>query len=231
MKKFTSITAAMAMSFSLIPASPVFAAENIKVEIDGAAVDFAQYDNVTPYIENDYTLIPVRAIAENLGLTVDWDEATRTVTAKNDDTEITLVIDSTEAVVNGETKTIGVPARITDDRTFIPLRFVSENMCAAVDWIAETRTVVIETANTNGSVMSKVEPVLFNSSVTEGEQRMQIYTPAGYSKNKKYPVLYLINGGGTDDTAWVTGGNMQSIMDELISSGNAAEMIVVMPDG
>ncbi|MBQ2669553.1 MAG: membrane dipeptidase, partial [Clostridia bacterium] len=91
--------------------------------------------------------------------------------------------------------------------------------------------VVIETANTNGSVMSKVEPVLFNSSVTEGEQRMQIYTPARYSKNKKYPVLYLINGGGTDDTAWVTGGNMQSIMDELISSGNAAEMIVVMPDG
>ena len=145
MKKITSITAAIALAAALVSTSPVFAAEDIKVEVNGAAIDFAKYDNVTPYIESDYTLIPVRAIAENLGLIVDWDEKTRTVTAKNDDTEISLVIDSAEATVNGETKMLDIPARITDDRTFIPLRFVSESMGAQVNWEEESRLITITT--------------------------------------------------------------------------------------
>lgn len=142
MKK--TIAAVIAASM-VIAALPVMAEREIKVEVNGQAIDFSQYDNVTPYIENDYTLIPVRAIAENLGLDVDWNEATRTVTAKNAGTEITLVIDSDTATVNGESKSLGVPARITDDRTFIPLRFVSENMGATVEWEEESRLITITT--------------------------------------------------------------------------------------
>ena len=79
---------------------------------------------------------------------------------------------------------------------------------------------------------STVESVLYDSSTAGKQQRMQVYLPAGYdSTQDSYPVLYLINGGGTDDTAWTGGGNMQEIMDELIVSGTAKPMIVVMPDG
>lgn len=127
----------------LVAAMPAMADGEISVEVNGAAIDFAQYDNVLPYIENDYTLIPVRAIAENLGLHVDWDEVTRTVSVYNFYKSIELVIDSDIATVDNEAKQLDIPARITDDRTFIPLRFVSENMGATVDWEEESRLIKI----------------------------------------------------------------------------------------
>lgn len=49
----------------------------IRVYIDGTAVDFSNYDNLTPYIDEGVTFIPIRAIAEGLGLEVTWDEASR----------------------------------------------------------------------------------------------------------------------------------------------------------
>ena len=151
-KTIAAITAAIMLA-GIVPA---MAQDDITVLVNGTEIDFAEYDNVLPYIENDFTLIPVRAIAESLGLTVDWDEDTRTVTAKDADTEITLVIDSDTATVNGETKQLGVPARITDDRTFIPLRFVSENMGAEVLWDGDTRTITI-TGDTKMKELSKID--------------------------------------------------------------------------
>lgn len=62
-------------------------------------------------------------------------------------------------------------------------------------------------------------------------RRMTIYTPAGYDKGKKYPVLYLLHGAGGDEEAWPTLGRMQQIMDNLIALGKAEPMIVVMPNG
>ncbi len=118
----------------------------ITVSINGKTVDFSAYDNVLPYIESDRTLVPIRALAESMGFTVDWADETRTVTVKGGNTEIVLTIDSDKATVNGETYTLDVPARITSDRTFIPLRFVSENMGAKVDWNDADRSITI-TAN------------------------------------------------------------------------------------
>lgn len=94
---------------------------------------------------------------------------------------------------------------------------------------AASQTTVSD-AVLNGT--STIESVLYDSVTAGKQQRMQVYLPAGYdSTQDSYPVLYLINGGGTDDTAWTGGGNMQEIMDELIVSGTAKPMIVVMPDG
>ena len=60
---------------------------------------------------------------------------------------------------------------------------------------------------------------------------MSIYTPAGYDKGKKYPVLYLLHGAGGDEEAWLTLGRTQQILDNLIALGKAVPMIVVMPNG
>lgn len=119
------------------------AEDKITVKINGKDVDFSQYDNVLPYIENDFTLIPIRAIAENLGLDVNWDGAEEKVTISGK-VKISLVINSDTAVVDGESVALDIPARIVNDRTFIPLRFISENMGASVGWDEDTRLITIE---------------------------------------------------------------------------------------
>jgi enterochelin esterase family protein len=65
------------------------------------------------------------------------------------------------------------------------------------------------------------------------ERRMYVYLPPDYHQNpaKKYPVLYLLHGGGGDEDAWTTMGRANIILDNLIAAGKAVPMIVVMPNG
>lgn len=127
-------------------ADEVEKADKITVKINNKEVDFAEYNNVLPYIENDRTLIPIRAIAEGLGLDVSWNDAERKVKISGK-TEIVLTIDSDSAEVDGESVTLDVAAHIVNDRTFVPLRFISENMDADVEWDDVTRTVDIKEKN------------------------------------------------------------------------------------
>ena len=63
-------------------------------------------------------------------------------------------------------------------------------------------------------------------------RRMMVYTPPGYeTSTQKYPILYLLHGGGGDEDAWLTMGRANIIMDNLIAAGKAKPMIVVMPNG
>lgn len=64
------------------------------------------------------------------------------------------------------------------------------------------------------------------------QRRMFIYTPPGYDKsNKKYPVMYLLHGGGGDEEVWVSRGRANYIIDNLIAAGKAEPMIVVITNG
>jgi enterochelin esterase-like enzyme len=74
--------------------------------------------------------------------------------------------------------------------------------------------------------------VRYFSKVTQTERQLQVYTPPGYSSNSRlYPVLYLMHGGGGNDTDWIANMRANYIMDNLIAQGKAVPMIVVMPDG
>ncbi len=64
------------------------------------------------------------------------------------------------------------------------------------------------------------------------KRRMTVYTPAGYEEsNKKYPVFYLLHGSGGDEEAWFTQGRVTQVLDNLIASGKAEPMILVMTNG
>ena len=78
-----------------------------------------------------------------------------------------------------------------------------------------------------------VEHVWYYSGDNDMERRMYVYTPYGYNpKGKtKYPVLYLLHGGGGDEDAWSTLGRTCQILDNLIEQGKAVPMLVVMPNG
>jgi|GEM_PF-2719036 len=95
-----------------------------------------------PVIENNYTLVPIRTISENLGLHVEWklDERTVYIGAER---EIVLPIDSDKALVNGEEVSLNPGAKIIDGRTYVPLRFISDAFHISVTWDAETRTVIL----------------------------------------------------------------------------------------
>jgi enterochelin esterase family protein len=73
--------------------------------------------------------------------------------------------------------------------------------------------------------------VWYDSPTLKMKRRMTVYIPAGYEKGGKYPVLYLLHGAGGDEEAWTTLGRASQIMDNLIASGKAKPMIVVMPNG
>lgn len=78
-----------------------------------------------------------------------------------------------------------------------------------------------------------VSHVWYDSELLGLNRRMTVYTPYGYetSKKTKYPVLYLLHGGGGDEEAWTSMGRAAQILDNLIEKGLAEPMIVVMPNG
>lgn len=76
-----------------------------------------------------------------------------------------------------------------------------------------------------------VSKVWYDSPTLKMKRRMTVYTPAGYDKGRNYPVLYLLHGAGGDEDAWISLGRCAQIMDNLIASGKARPMIVVMPNG
>jgi enterochelin esterase-like enzyme len=77
----------------------------------------------------------------------------------------------------------------------------------------------------------KVETVEYESKATGGKRKMVVYTPPGYSKDKKYPVLYLLHGAGDNETGWQKKGSADVILDNLYADKKAVPMIVVMPNG
>jgi enterochelin esterase-like enzyme len=77
----------------------------------------------------------------------------------------------------------------------------------------------------------KLEMISYDSKSVGATRKMNVYTPPGYSKDKKYPVLYLLHGIGGDETEWQRFATPNVLLDYLIAEGRAVPMIVVMPNG
>lgn len=78
----------------------------------------------------------------------------------------------------------------------------------------------------------KLERVDYDSKTVGVKRWMQVYTPPGYSKDKKYPVLYLLHGiGGNEREEWAKGGVANVVLDNLIAEKKIEPMIVVLPNG
>ena len=85
---------------------------------------------------------------------------------------------------------------------------------------------------TAGVPHGDIRAVWYSSSTLGGQRRMHVYTPPGYDGGTiRYPVLYLLHGGGDDDTGWSTIGRAGFIVDNLLASGKIRPLVVVMPNG
>lgn len=148
--KHTVFFAATVMSLLAVTAH----ADDITVTVNGAEVEFDQ----APVIDNDRTLVPMRAIFEAIGAEVEWDNETRTVTSKKGETVIRLTIGSAEMVVDEKTVLLDVPAKIVGDRTMVPVRAISEALSCDVQWLGDTRTVVITSPAATFAPQATSEP-------------------------------------------------------------------------
>ncbi len=104
--------------------------EKISVLCYNKLLDFDVY----PYLENDRTFIPIRAVSENLDAFVTWNEETQTVKIYADDYTLKLVVGSDIAYKDGEEVRLDAPVRVVDGRTMVPLRFIAEAFGAEVQW-------------------------------------------------------------------------------------------------
>lgn len=77
----------------------------------------------------------------------------------------------------------------------------------------------------------KLEMIEYDSKSVGARRKMQVYTPPGYSPDKKYPVVYLLHGIGGDETEWQRFAKPNLLLDNLLADGKAAPMILVMPNG
>lgn len=127
------------MFFAIAPKMETYAAEDIKVTINGDLLIMDQ----PPITENGRILVPLRAIFEGLGATVQWDSKTQSITGIKGNTMITLMIGSTSANVGNKRVVLDVPAQIVNGRTLVPVRFVAESLGAVVNWDGTKKTVAI----------------------------------------------------------------------------------------
>lgn len=83
----------------------------------------------------------------------------------------------------------------------------------------------------DGIKRGKLDTVEYESKTVGSKRKALVYTPPGYSKDQKYPVLYLLHGIGGDEREWARGGVANVILDNLYADAKAVPMIVVLPNG
>lgn len=146
MKKF--FAAFLCFAMCLLGFTAVISANDITVTVDGAAVSF----DVPPQIINDRTMVPMRAIFEALGYSVDWDPEDRSIFAYNDPNNPSMAVamgidESTLLLYNAgraDVKYLDAPPVIINDRTLVPVRVISESLNCTVTWDANARNVAIQ---------------------------------------------------------------------------------------
>ena len=142
MKRFIIFCFVMALTLSIALICPVSASSAITVTLNGEKIDCNHYGSEAVIIDGR-TLVPLRAIFEALGASVEWDNATRTVTSKLGDTQIKLAVGDNNLYKNGNAVKLDVPASIINNRTMVPARAIAESFGVGVEWDAKTKTVLL----------------------------------------------------------------------------------------
>lgn len=173
MKKILSLFITIVMTLTLC--TSCIAAENgaedfiLTMQIDnpimtvnGAEKEIDEGRGTTSVIVNERTLVPIRAIIEEMGGTVSWEQATQTATLNYNSDTIDLVIGSTTAYLNGAANTLDVAPSVINERTMLPIRFIAESFKFEVDWDGATQTVIIAKKTNNSNTEPTTAPTVDN---------------------------------------------------------------------
>jgi hypothetical protein len=156
----------LALCFS-VPCAASY--KQIKVTLDGKELNFTSQ----PFIYNSRTMVQMRPIFESLSFKINWDDSTKTVTAKKDGLKIKLTADSNKAYINGEKINMDTRPVIKNDYVYVPLRFIAESTGCNVNWDSGTYTAAITSSKTDtyipdGDVTDSDSVVMINTDKIQG---------------------------------------------------------------
>ncbi len=113
---------------------------NIKIFVDGFEISTDQ----APLVKSGRTLVPLRAIFEALNAKIEFQNATKKITATRDNTTIVLYLGSNQAMINDQIVSLDVPAQVVNRRTVVPVRFVSEALGDKITYNSKTKEVSVQ---------------------------------------------------------------------------------------
>ena len=186
MKRKLSLILVLAIILSTVLCFPITSMaerheeKDIKIWING----FYVMSDVHPFVENSRTYVPIRFIAEELGYDVKWNDSNWTVDISKGKTNIKLAIDSDIITVNGKQMKIDAPARLRDERTFIPIRAVAELMGETVSYDVDNNIAAIgegfNPSNAYAVVFynKNVEPIISEFKIQVPTQTVYYYDSA-----------------------------------------------------
>ncbi|MDO4301391.1 MAG: stalk domain-containing protein [Clostridia bacterium] len=179
-RKIFALTICLALTLSVLTG----AQNSIKVNVNGINISMEQ----PPVVQNNRTLVPLRAIAENLNCTVDWNSQTKEITLLKNSKVITLQIGSTNISITDHNSQSSIktdtPAAIINGSAMLPIRTISEIFGATVNWDNIDKTIYINYILKIEDIMSKLKNdgetiniKLIGDSITAG------MCGTGYSEN------------------------------------------------
>jgi hypothetical protein len=111
--------------------------------VNGSPIEIDPGKGTVPISKEGHTLVPIRAIIENMGGTVGWDDKEKRIDIMLNGTMVKVWIGKKDAEVNGQSIRMEVAPETINDRTMLPLRFIAENLGAKVEWEGKTQTITI----------------------------------------------------------------------------------------
>ncbi|MBD9026535.1 MAG: hypothetical protein EGR09_06630 [Clostridiales bacterium] len=208
MKKVISILMTLAFMFTFITGCT--AAESDKQALDNEFLLTMQIanpvmtvngqekniddDGTAPTIVSDRTLVPVRAIIESMGGSVNWDSDTSTAMLEYNNDIITLTIGSETAYFNDNANTLDTAPQIINDRIMLPIRFIAESFKFDVEWEQGTQTITIKSNTLNPTVTT--EPTIAPDNQTNGSKALVVYYSASGTTEKI--AKYIANAANAD---------------------------------
>jgi hypothetical protein len=116
----------------------------------------------TPVSMNGRTMVPIRAIIEALGGSIDWDGATEKITMEANGHKVEMWLNKTDYVADGQNKTMDAAPVSVNGRTLVPLRAAAENVGCTVDWDPETQMIFVEYYPGGAPDFSEPEPKVYS---------------------------------------------------------------------
>jgi len=117
--------------------------DSSNMSVDGVNQEVDPGRGTAPITISGRTMVPIRAVVEAMGGTVEWDGATQKVTLKARGNIVEMWMGKTDIKINGASKKMDVAPASKNGRTFVPVRFAAENLNCKVDWINSTKEAVI----------------------------------------------------------------------------------------
>lgn len=178
------------LTLSMEIGNPVMTVNGTQSEIDPGR-------GTAPVIQNGRTLVPIRAIVEAMGGTVNWDGETQTALLEYNGDAITLTIGSNTAYLNENENTLDTTPAVINGRTMLPIRFIAESFGFDVDWDEDTKTITISGQTVSADTPAAIQEENSNTGENSDESANVLvvyYSATGNTEEAANKIASAVNG-------------------------------------